>query len=53
MAWVSSQKDFHRSELETIDIRLRVAHRSEGFDIGSAAAVPSHFLHYPTMPILA
>jgi hypothetical protein len=25
----------------------------KGFDIGSAAAVPSDFLYYPTMPILA
>jgi hypothetical protein len=25
----------------------------KGFDIGSAAAVPSHFLHYSNMPILA
>lgn len=29
MAWVSSQKDFRRSEPETIDIQLRVARRSE------------------------
>jgi len=25
----------------------------KGFDVGSATAVPSHFLHYLTMPILA